>query len=69
MKANAAQDLSSQQAKVMRELQQRIAAMAIERAEGELPNRLNDDIFSAAWWTPASPYWKEGSDDERFHDR
>ena len=39
MKANAAQDLSSQQAKVMRELQQRIAAMAIERAEGELPNR------------------------------
>jgi len=44
MKANAAQDLSSKQAKVMRELQQRIAAMAIDRAEGELPNRLNDDL-------------------------
>lgn len=44
MKATAAQDLSSQQARVMRELQQRIAAMAIQRSEAEIPNRLNDDI-------------------------
>jgi F-type H+-transporting ATPase subunit b len=28
----------------MRELQQRIAAMAIERSEAELPNRLNDEV-------------------------
>lgn len=44
MRASAAQDLSSQEARVMRELQQRIAALALERAEGELPNRLNDDV-------------------------
>ena len=44
MKANAAQDLSSQEAKVMRELQQRIAALALERTEEELPHRLNDDV-------------------------
>ncbi|MEB3291318.1 MAG: F0F1 ATP synthase subunit B [Leptolyngbya sp.] len=44
MRATAAQDLSSQEAKVMRELQQRIAALALEKAERELPNRLNDDI-------------------------
>jgi F-type H+-transporting ATPase subunit b len=44
MKATAAQDLTSQETRAMRELQQRIAAMAIERSEAELPNRLNDDI-------------------------
>lgn len=44
MRATAAQDLSSQEAKVMRELQQRIAALALEKAERELPSRLNDDI-------------------------
>ncbi len=44
MKTNAAQDLSSQEAKVMRELQQRITALALERCEAELPNRLNDDV-------------------------
>lgn len=44
MQANAAQDLSSQQTKVMRELQQRIAALAVERSEAELPNRLNEDV-------------------------
>jgi F-type H+-transporting ATPase subunit b len=44
MKANAAKDLSSQEAKVMRELQQRITALALERCEAELPNRLNDDV-------------------------
>ncbi len=44
MRATAAQDLSSQEARVMRELQQRIAAMALERAEAELPHRLNDEV-------------------------
>lgn len=44
LKANAAQDLGSQEARVMRELQQRIAALALERSEAELPNRLNDDV-------------------------
>jgi F-type H+-transporting ATPase subunit b len=44
MRANAAQDLSSQEARVMRELQQRIAALAIERSEANLPGQLNDDL-------------------------
>jgi F-type H+-transporting ATPase subunit b len=44
MKATAAQDLTSQETRAMRELQQRIAAMAIERSEAELPNRLNDEV-------------------------
>ncbi|MGB3202583.1 MAG: F0F1 ATP synthase subunit B [Nodosilinea sp.] len=44
MRANAAQDLNSQEARVMRELQQRIAALAIERSEAALPGRLDDDL-------------------------
>lgn len=44
MKATAARDMSSQQERVMRELRQRVAELAIERAETELPNRLNDDL-------------------------
>lgn len=44
MRASAAQDLSSQEAKVMRELQQRIAALALEKAERDLPHHLNDDV-------------------------
>ncbi|MGB3137600.1 MAG: F0F1 ATP synthase subunit B [Nodosilinea sp.] len=44
MRANAAQDLSSQEARVMRELQERIAALAIERSEVALPERLNEDM-------------------------
>lgn len=44
MRTNAAQDLSSQEARVMRELQQRIAALAIERSEAALPGHLNDDL-------------------------
>ena len=44
MRASAAQDLSSQEARVMRELQQRIAALAIERSEAALPGQLNDDL-------------------------
>jgi F-type H+-transporting ATPase subunit b len=44
MRATAAQDLTSQEARVMRELQQRIAALAIERSEAALPGQLNDDL-------------------------
>ncbi|MBE9108314.1 F0F1 ATP synthase subunit B [Nodosilinea sp. LEGE 07298] len=44
MRANAAQDLTSQEARVMRELQQRIATLAIERSEAALPGQLNDDL-------------------------
>ena len=44
LRANAIQDLSSQQARVLRELQLKVVDLAIAKAEGELPNRLNDDI-------------------------
>lgn len=44
MRATAAQDLTAQEARVMRELQQRIAALAIERSEAALPEQLNDDM-------------------------
>lgn len=44
MKATAAQDVSSQEAKVMRELQQRIAELAIAKAEADLPSRLDDGV-------------------------
>ncbi|MBU6229067.1 MAG: F0F1 ATP synthase subunit B [Cyanobacteria bacterium REEB459] len=44
LRATAAQDLSTQETKVMRELQQRIAALAIARTEAELPQRLNEDL-------------------------
>ncbi len=44
LRATAAQDLSSQETRVMRELQQRVAALAIARTESELPQRLNDEV-------------------------
>ena len=44
MRASAAQDLSSQESRVMRELQQRIASLAVERSEAALPGQLNDDL-------------------------
>lgn len=47
MRAAADQDVSFQQEKVMRELRQRIAALALQRAENELPNRLNPEIQTA----------------------
>lgn len=46
LKANAAQDLTSQQERIVRELRQQIALEAVSRAESELPGRLNDDIQS-----------------------
>lgn len=44
LRSSAAQDISSQQERVFREIRQQIAAMAIQKAEDELPNRLNDDV-------------------------
>lgn len=43
LKANAAQDLTSQQEKVMTELRQRIAALAMEKVEAQLKSGLSDD--------------------------
>ncbi|MEO1294592.1 MAG: F0F1 ATP synthase subunit B [Cyanobacteria bacterium J06636_16] len=47
MQAAAQQDMSSQEERVMRELRQRIAELAITRVENELPSRLNADIQSS----------------------
>lgn len=44
LQAAAQQDLSSQQARVMQELRQRVAAMAIEKVRSRLPGVLNDDV-------------------------
>lgn len=44
MKAAADQDVSYQQERVMRELRQRIADLAIARAENELPARLSPEV-------------------------
>ncbi|MEM0979106.1 MAG: F0F1 ATP synthase subunit B [Cyanobacteria bacterium P01_H01_bin.58] len=43
MRDMAAQDMSSQQERVVRELRQQIAEKAIARVESELPSRLNAD--------------------------
>lgn len=47
MQAAADQDVTFQQEKVMRELRQRIAEIALERAEEELPSRLTPDLQTA----------------------
>lgn len=44
MRDTAAQEMGSDQERVINELRQRIAIMAMQRAEGELPSRLNDDL-------------------------
>jgi F-type H+-transporting ATPase subunit b len=44
LKASAAQDVSSQQERVMRELRQQVTEMAMARAKEQLPGRLNDDL-------------------------
>ncbi|MDB9525833.1 F0F1 ATP synthase subunit B [Oscillatoria sp. CS-180] len=44
MRAAADQDVSFQQERVMRELRQRIAQLAMERAENELPSRLTPEV-------------------------
>jgi F-type H+-transporting ATPase subunit b len=43
MRATAAQDVATQQERVMQELRQRIAAMALERVEGQLKAGLNEN--------------------------
>lgn len=43
MKAAAAQDLSTQQDRVLNELRQRIAALAMQRAEAQLKADMNED--------------------------
>lgn len=47
LRTAADQDVSFQQEKVMRELRQRIAELALERAESELPSRLTPEIQTA----------------------
>ena len=42
LKASAAQDLTSQQEKVMQELRQRVAAMAMEKVRSRLPQVLDE---------------------------
>ncbi len=44
LKASAAQDLTSQQDKVVQELRRQVAEMAIERVRGNLPNALNESV-------------------------
>jgi F-type H+-transporting ATPase subunit b len=44
LKASAAQDLTSQQDKVMQDLRKRVSAMAIEKVRANLPNALNDGV-------------------------
>ncbi|KAM3093158.1 F0F1 ATP synthase subunit B [Phormidesmis sp. 146-35] len=44
MRETAAQEMGSDQERVINELRQRIAVLAMQRAEGELPGRLNDDV-------------------------
>ncbi len=43
LRATAVADLNSEQAKVIAELRQRVAALAIERVETQLPQMLNDE--------------------------
>ncbi|MGK7893817.1 MAG: F0F1 ATP synthase subunit B [Xenococcus sp. (in: cyanobacteria)] len=43
LKATAVADLNSEQAKVIAELRQRVAALAIEQVETQLPQMLNDE--------------------------
>ena len=44
MREAASQDLNADQARVITELRQRVAALAIQRVEAELPSRLNDSV-------------------------
>ena len=46
MRASAQQDLTSQQERVLRELRQRVATLALAKAEADLPNSLNDETQS-----------------------
>ena len=47
MKSDADQDVAFQQEKVIRELRQRVAELALQRAENELPSRLTPELQTA----------------------
>jgi F-type H+-transporting ATPase subunit b len=44
MREAAAQDLNTEQERIMNELRQRIATLALQKVEAELPSRLNDGV-------------------------
>ncbi len=44
MRETASQDINTEQSRVINELRQRVAALAIQRVEAELPSRLNDSV-------------------------
>ncbi|MEO1385949.1 MAG: F0F1 ATP synthase subunit B [Cyanobacteria bacterium J06634_6] len=44
LKVSAAQDLTSQQDKVMQELRQRVSQMAMDKVRSRLPEKLNDGV-------------------------
>jgi len=44
MREAAAQDLTTEQERVIAELRQRVAALALQKVESELPGRLNDEV-------------------------
>ena len=44
LKASAQQDLDSQQDRVLQELRQRVADMAMGRVQAQLPERLNESV-------------------------
>ncbi len=44
LKASAVQDLNAEQQRAVEELRQRAVALALQKVEGELPNRLNDGV-------------------------
>ena len=44
MRETAAQDLNTEQDRVVAELRQRVAALALQRVESELPSRLNESV-------------------------
>jgi F-type H+-transporting ATPase subunit b len=44
LRESAAQEVSTEQERIMLELRQRVAALALQKVEAELPSRLNDDV-------------------------
>ena len=44
MREAAVQDLNTEQERVINEVRQRIAALALQKAEGDLPGQLNDGV-------------------------
>jgi F-type H+-transporting ATPase subunit b len=44
LRETAAQEVSTEQERAIAELRQRVAALALQKVEAELPSRLNDDV-------------------------